>query len=122
MLPNQYPMYPMPQQQMRTAWTDLKVERESLTDGERTFVMNDPDYQKSHAELNDAFYGFLQHMLGNDFINAGNHGFVEKALLDLKTARRQYQKENDGVLNDPEVQALIEKKRRAKNGNRNSNA
>lgn len=123
---NNYPMYPTqqsmyypPPQPIRNVWTDLDTERAEMTTAERDFVEKDKEYQNADYTLQVAFQAFLQSKFRDDFLSSDTKNLAEKKLLALKVARKGYEKENDDVLNDPEVKALIEKKRGKSNGNGN---
>lgn len=111
------PQYLPPQQPARTVWTDLDAERAEMSPTERAFVEQDTEYQRADYDLQTAFQAFIQGMFRDDFLRTDSKGFAEKKLLALKVARKEYHRQNDGIWDDPEIKALIEKKRSERSGN-----
>lgn len=111
------PQYYPQQQPTRTVWTDLDTERADMTTAERTHVEQDGEYRQADYDLQTAFQGFLQSKFRDEFLTFDTRGLAEKKLLALKVARKSYHAANDGIMDDPEVKALIEKKRGERSGN-----
>lgn len=115
----QYPQYPQYQPPVRTVWTDLDAERTEMTAGERLFVEQDKEYQQADYALQAAFQTFLQGMFRDDFLKTDTKDLAGRKLLALRVARKGFEKQNDGIMDDPEIKALIEKKRSERSGNGN---
>lgn len=102
---------------MRTPFTDMDAEKATMSPEEVAFVAADSDFQKADAEYKTALYQHMETVFRDEFLRVDAQGLAEKKLLAMKMARERYKRNADTVMNDPEVQALIAKKRSEKSGN-----
>ncbi len=101
--------------QLRTPITDIVTEYLTMGPDEKNFVEAHSDFISAELVFRQAFDEFLLQTFQNDFIKAGGNGFADNKLLAIRKARQEYAQKNKAIFEDPEVLALIEKKRRQTN-------
>lgn len=104
--------------QMRNVFSDIDALKVNVSSDEAAFIAADPEYMAASEMLTKAFYQFLEMRFRNEFAQVDKDGYAEKSLLALKKAKEKYQQtaakkqsEINTLLNDPEIKAIIEKRK-----------